>query len=113
MRLTKPSKNKDIIITKPDKGNGIVILYQKVEENAIQKFEKLNEDPLLKGEASLQLFLSKLKHKTFFNPNEYDNMYPFFSPTARIYDTPKIHKFSSSDSFPELRLILPSISSFN
>ena len=33
--------------------------------------------------------------------------------SARINDTPKMHKFSSSDSFPQLRLIVSSIGTSN
>ena len=113
-------KNKDIVITKPDKGNGIVILDRKLYNNAIEeiisdtsKFEKLNEDPTLKREASLQRFLRKLKQKNFFNEIEYDKLYPSGSAPARIYGTPKMHKFSSSDSFPKLRPIISSIDTFN
>ena len=103
----------------PDKGNGFVILYRKLYNNAIEeiisdtsKFEKLNKDPTLKHEASLRL-LPKLKQKTFFNKIEYDKLYPFGSTPARIYDsTPKMHKFSSSDSFPKLRLIVSSVGTF-
>ena len=41
-------------------------------------------------------------------------MYPFGSTPARIYDgTPKMHKFSSSDSFPKLRPIVSSVGTFN
>ena len=47
-------------------------LYRKLYGNAIQeiisdtsKFEKINEGQTLKREASLQLFLCELKHKTF------------------------------------------------
>ena len=40
-------------------------------------------------------------------------MYPSDSARARIYDTPKIHKFSSCDSFPKLRPIVLSIGTFN
>ena len=87
---------------KPDKGNGVAILDRKLYENAIQeiisdtsKFEKLNEDPTLKREASLQRFLDKLKQKNFFKETEFDKLYPSGSPPARIYDTPKMHKFSS------------------
>ena len=75
-------KNKDIVITKPDKGNGVVILDRKLYNNAIEeiisdtsKFEKLNEDPTLKGEASLQRFLRKLKQNNFFSEIEYDKLY--------------------------------------
>ena len=99
-------KIKDIVITKPDKGNGVFILDRKLYDGAIQeiisdtsKFEKLNEDPTLKREASLQRFLHKLKQKNF-NENEYDKLYPSGSAPARIYGTSKMHKFSSSDSFP-------------
>ena len=40
-------------------------------------------------------------------------MYPSGSATACIYGTPKMHKFSSSDSFPKLCLIVSSIGTFN
>ena len=63
------------------------------------KFSKLNEALTLKREASLQRFLHKLKQKDFFNEIEYDKLYPSGSAPARIYGTPKMHKFSSSDSF--------------
>ena len=113
-------KNKDIFITKPDKGNGVVILDRKLYNNAIEeiisdssKFEKLIEDPTLKREASLQRFLRKLKQKNFFNEIEYDKLYPSGSGPARIYGTPKMHKFSSSDSVPKLRPIVSSIGTFN
>ena len=113
-------KNKDIVITKPDKGNGVVILDRKLYNNAIEeiisdtsKFEKLSEDSTLKREASLQHFLRKLKQKNFFNEIEYDKLYPSGSAPARIYGTPKMHKFSSSDSFPKLCPIVSSIGTFN
>ena len=93
---------------KPDKGNGVFILDRKFYKNAIEeiisdtsKFEKLNEDPTLKCEASLQRFLRKVKQNIFFNEIEYDKLYPSGSAPARIYGTPKMHKFSSSDSFPK------------
>ena len=100
-------KNKDIVITKPDKGNGVVILDRKLYNNTIEKvisdtskFEKLNVDQTLKREASLQRFLRKLKQKSFLNEIEYDKLYPSGSATACIYGTPKMQKFSSSDSLP-------------
>ena len=40
-------------------------------------------------------------------------MYASGSAPARIYGTPKMHKFSSSDSFSKLRLIVSSIGTFN
>ena len=105
---------------KSDKGNGVVILDQKLYNNATEKiisdtskFKKLNDDPTLKHKASLQHFLCKLKQKNFFNEIEYDRLYPSGSAPARIYGTPKMHKFSSSDSFPKLRLIVSSIGTFN
>ena len=67
----------------------------------------------MKREASLQCFLLKLKQKSFFNETENDKLYPSGSAPAHIYCTPKMHKFSSSDSFPNLRLIVSSIGTFN
>ena len=100
-------KNKDIVITKPDKGNGVVILYWKLYNNAIEeiisdtsKFGKLNEDPTLKREASLQHFWRKLKQKNFFNEIEYVKLYPSGYTPSRICGTPKMSKFSCSDSLP-------------
>ena len=76
-------------------------------------FEKLWEDPNLKRQSSLQRFLLKLKQKNFWNKNVYDNLYPSNSAPARIYGTPKMHKFSSSDTFPRLCPIVSSIGTFN
>ena len=67
----------------------------------------------MKREASQQSFLRKLKLKNFFNENEYDKLYPSGSVPARIYGTPKMHKFSSSDSFPKLPTMVSSIGTFN
>ena len=67
----------------------------------------------MKGESSLQRFLLKLKQKNFFNENECNKVCPSGSAPARIYDTPKMHKFFSSDSFPKLRAIVSSIVTFN
>ena len=67
----------------------------------------------MKREASLQRFLRKLKQKNFFNKNEYDKLYPSGSAPACAYGTPKIHKFSSSDSFPKLCPIFLSIDTFD
>ena len=75
------------------------------------KFEKLSEDPTLKREASLQSFLCKLKQKNFFNKIEYDQSGS--SAPACIYGTPKMHRFSSSDSFLKLCTIVSSIGTFN
>ena len=46
-----------------------------------------------------KFFLHKCRQKNFFNETEYDTLYPSGSACARIYGTPKVHKFSSSDSF--------------
>ena len=73
------------------------------------KFIKLSEDPTLKRQASFH----KLKQKNFFNEIEYDKLYPSGSAHARIYGTPKMHKFSSGDSFPKLQPIVSSIGTFN
>ena len=113
-------KNKDIAITTPGKRNGVAILDRKLFDNAIQeiisdtsKFEKLKEDPTLKRKTSLQRFLRKLKRKNFFNEIECDKLYCCHFAPARIYGTPKMHKFLSSDSFPKLRPIVSSIDTFN
>ena len=76
------------------------------------KFEKLHEDPTFKREASLQHFLCKLKQKNFFNENEY-RLYLSGSAPTHIYATPKMNKFSSSDTFPKLCPIISSIGTFN
>ena len=67
----------------------------------------------MKREALLQHFLRNLKQKNFFNENKYDKLSPSVSALSRIYDTPKMHKFSSSDRFPKLRPIVSSIGTFN
>ena len=54
-----------------------------------------------------------VEKKNFFNEIEYDKLNPSSSAPARIYGTPKIYKFSSSDSFPKLRPIASSIGTFN
>ena len=118
--LRKLQKNKDIVITKPDKGNGVVILDRKLYNETLfeiisdtSKFKKLDSDPTLKREAALQRFLRKLKQKNFFDEREYTKLYPCGSSPARIYGSPKMHKFSPSDSFPKLRPIVSSIGTFN
>ena len=67
----------------------------------------------MKCEASLQCFLFKLKQKNFFNGIEYDKLHRSGSAPAHIYGTPKMRKFSSSDSFPKLHPIFLSIGTFN
>ena len=42
-----------------------------------------------------------------------NEIYCFGFAPACIYGTPQMHKFSSSDSFPKLRLIVSSIGTFN
>ena len=42
-----------------------------------------------------------------------DKLYPSGSAPVCIYGTPKMHEFSSSDSFPKLRPIVSSIGTFN
>ena len=113
--LLNLSKNKNIIITKPNKGNGVVSLDQKLYYNSFQeiisdtsKFEKPNEGPTLKHESLVQRFLRKLKQKNIFNENEYNKLYSSGSDPTRIYGSPKVHKFYSSDSFPKPHLIVSS-----
>ena len=52
-------------------------------------------------------------NKKYFNENEYNKLCPSGSAPARIYGTPKMHKFSSSDSFPKFRPIALSVSTFD
>ena len=54
-----------------------------------------------------------MKQKNSSNENEHDNLYPSGSAPARVYGTPKMHKFSSSDSFPKLCPVVSSIGTFN
>ena len=63
--------------------------------------------------SSTTTFLRKLKQKNFFNEIEHDKLYPSCSAPARIYGTPKMHKFSSGDSFSKLLPIVSSIGTFN
>ena len=56
---------------------------------------------------------TSIETKNFLNEIKYDKLYPSVSALARIYGTPKMHKFSSSDSFPKLRPIISSIGTFN
>ena len=59
------------------------------------------------------VFYVSWNKKNFFNEIEYDELYPSGSAPAHIYGTPKMHKFSSSDSFPKLRPIVSSVGTFN
>ena len=59
------------------------------------------------------VFLRKFKQKKLFNENECNKLYPSGSAPVRIYGTPKMHKFSSSDFFPKLRPIVSSIATFD
>ena len=72
----------------------------------------MNIKCVLKREASLQRFLRKLKLK-LLNLNEYDKLFPSGFARAHVYGTPKMHKFSSTDSFPKLSPIVSSIGTFN
>ena len=54
-----------------------------------------------------------MKQKSFFNENVYDKSYPSGSTPARICGTPKMHKFSPSDTLPKLRPIVSPLGTFN
>ena len=54
-----------------------------------------------------------MEQKNFFNEIEYGQLYPSGSAPPRVYGTPKMHQFSSSDSFPKLCSIVSSIGTFN
>ena len=68
--------------------------------------------PILERQGSLQRFLRKLK-KTFLINLNVINCYLSGAAPARIYGTPKMHEFSSSDSFPKIRPIVSFIGTFN
>ena len=61
----------------------------------------------------VNLMLGCLLFKKFKKFNESCSFYPSGSAPARMYGTPKIHKFSPSDSFPKLCPIVSSIGTFN
>ena len=54
-----------------------------------------------------------MRQKNIFNENEYNKLYPSGSAPARIYGTPKMHTFSSTDSFPKFCPIVSSITTFH
>ena len=84
-------KNKGIIVTKPNTSS-------------------MKTRPW-KRKLYYSVFYVNWNKKNFFNENEYDKLYP--SGSARIYGTPRMHKFSASDSFSKLRPIVSSIGTFN
>ena len=59
------------------------------------------------------MFFKSVETKNIFNENENDKLYPSGPAPPRIYGTPKMHKFSSSDSFPKLRPIVSFVGNFN
>ena len=59
------------------------------------------------------IFYVSWKKNKFCNENEYEILYPSGSVLAHIYDTPKMHKFSSIDSFPKLCPIVSPIRTSN
>ena len=107
-------------MAKLDKGNWAVILDRKF---TITLFKKQFQTYLnSKRSMKAQLWNVKLhfnvcyvswNKKNVFNENEHDKLYPSGSVPSRIYGTPKMHKFSSSDTFIVLCLIVSSIGNFN
>ena len=60
------------------------------------------------------IFQTSCTKKNFFNEtNVFDKFYPSGSAPAQIYSTPKLHKFSSSDSFINLRPTVSFIGTFD
>ena len=113
-------KNKDIVTIKPDKWNSIVILDKKILQTLFMKqFQtNLNSKSSMKTQPKTwnlksNIFYVSSNKKHFFNENEYDKLYPSGSDPAHIYGTPRIYKFSSSDSFPKLHPIVLSMGTFN
>ena len=81
--------------------------------NAFLKWNISKKTSYIVGNKKFTRKICVLNLRNFFNENEYDKLYPSGSAPARIYGTPKMHKFSSSDSFPKLRPIVSSIGTFN
>ena len=75
-------------------------------ENYIEKYMFIIYWKSCKICVILHVFLMKLNlmkiEYDIFNEIEYDKLYPSSSAPAHIYGTPKMNKFSSSDSFPKL-----------
>ena len=98
-----------------------MVLDRNQYDNAIKeiisdetKFKELPEDITIKREGKLQRFLPTLKNeKKYLNDVDYKFIYPSGSAPAKIYGTPKMHKFTDSDSFPKLRPIVSSLGSYN
>ena len=67
----------------------------------------------MKREASLQRFLRKLKQKKFVSEIQCGKLYPSDYAPARMYGSPKMREFSSSNSSPKPRPIVSSIGTFN
>ena len=59
------------------------------------------------------VFYVSWNKKNFFQENVYDKLYFSGFAPASIYGTPKMYKFSASDTFPKLCLIVLSIGIFN
>ena len=94
----------------------MIILDGKLYDNAIQKiisnkskFQKLNEDPTLKSEASLQASLNSFLTKM----DMINCILLVLLLLVCIYGTPKMQKFSASDTFSKLSLIASSVGTFN
>lgn len=58
-----------------------------------KKFKEVKEDPTKSKERSLQNYLRVLRKDGFFDQQDYVKLYPNGTSPARIYGTPKMHKF--------------------
>ncbi|XP_065667600.1 uncharacterized protein LOC136087905 [Hydra vulgaris] len=110
--LKRLRNNENIVITRPDKGNGIIVLnkidYKNSLHNIISnkiKFKELKEDPTIKREISLQVYLRQLYKLKCFEKDIYTKIYPVESQPARIYALPKMHKVNSFSFVEELKQI--------
>ena len=124
--ILKNLKNdKSFVISGPDNRNGVVVLWFEMVlwccDNAKKeiisdktKSKELPEDVTIKREAELQRFLRTLKtEEKCLNDVDYKFIYPSGSFPAKIYGTPKMHKLTDSDSFPNLRPIVSSVGTYN
>ena len=73
----------------------------------------METDPTILREGQLQRFLKKLKGKGLFSDKTYDDIYPKGSQFARMYGSPKLHKFNVNSTVPPFLPIVSSIGTYN
>lgn len=113
--LSNLSRDPSILITRPDKGRGVVVLDRRdyVEKLEIilsdkTKFKLLDKDPTISRENALTSLLRRMKREEYLTKQEYQNIKPVGSVSARLYGLPKVHKTNAP-----LRPIVSCINSYN